>query len=70
MALNKAQLITDLTAIFSNVDSAATPTQKAQQIADAIDSFVKSGSVTSNGQTGPCAVGVPATISNLPGTIS
>lgn len=70
MALNKAQLIIELTAIFSNVDSAATPAQKAEAIADAIDTFVKSGSVTSNGSTGPCAVGVPATITDLPGTIS
>jgi hypothetical protein len=68
--LDKATLITQLTTIFSNLDPNKTPAQVAQDMANAIETFVKSGTVTSNGQTSPTVPGSPATITNLPGTIS
>lgn len=67
--LNKAKLISDLVQIFTNVDPSKTPLQAAQQIADAIEEFVKSGTVVSNGQTSPTVPGAPATITNLQGSI-
>lgn len=70
MALDKATLITTLTTIFTNVDPSKTPAQVASDMADAIETFLKSGTVTSNGETSPTVPGSPATITNLPGTIS
>lgn len=70
MALDKASLISSLTSVFENKDPSITPAQKAEQIADAIEMFVKSGTVTSNGETSPCVPGSPAVISGLNGTIS
>lgn len=70
MALNKAQLTTQLIAIFSDLNPAKTPIQVATQIADAIDDYVKSGSVVSNGVTTPTVPGSPAKINGLEGTIS
>jgi len=45
MALDKATLIIDLTAIFTDTSGTKTATQAAQEIADAIDKYVKTGSV-------------------------
>jgi leucyl aminopeptidase (aminopeptidase T) len=55
MALDKATLTATLTSIFSDV-SAKTPAQKAAEIADAIDLYVKTGTVvgvTAGGATLP-----------------
>lgn len=70
MALDKATLITDLTDYFDDKDPNKTSAQKAQSMADIIEAFVKSGTVTSNGATDPHAPGASATITNLTGTIS
>lgn len=70
MALNKTALISSLTAVLSDKDTSLTPAQKAQQIADAIEAFVKSGTVTSSGQTSNCVPGSPAVITNLEGIIT
>lgn len=45
MALAKAALTSALQSIFEDV-SGKTAAQKAQEIADAIDTFVKTGTVT------------------------
>jgi len=45
MALDKATLVTTLTAIFSDL-TGKTPAQKAQEIADAIDIYVKTATVS------------------------
>lgn len=55
MPLDKATLTTTLTSIFSDV-SAKTPAEKAAEVADAIDLYVKTGSivgVTTGGATLP-----------------
>jgi hypothetical protein len=70
MALNKPQLVTQLAAIYSNVDPTKTPLMVANQMADAIEAYVKSATVTSSGETLPTAPGTPAGITNLQGTIS
>lgn len=56
MSLDKSTLISSLTAIFSDVAAGTTPTQKANSIADAIDTYVKSGTIsfTSGQVTGTC----------------
>lgn len=46
MALDKATLITSLTTAFADVTAGKTPAQAAAQVADAIDVYVKSGTVT------------------------
>lgn len=68
--LDTSTLISTLTNIFSDVNSNSTPASKAQAIANAIDTFVKSGTVTSNGVTSAAVPGAPSTITNLIGTIS
>ena len=45
MALNKAALTASLTAIFSDL-TGKTPAVKAGEVADAIDAFVRTGSVS------------------------
>lgn len=45
MALDKATLITSLTAAFADVTAGKTAAQAATQVADAIDVYVKSGTV-------------------------
>jgi len=55
MALDKATLTATLTTIFSDV-SVKTPAQKAAAVADAIDVYVKTGTVvgvTAGGVTIP-----------------
>ena len=46
MALDKAGLTSALKTIFENVDANSTPAAKAASIADAIDTFVKTGTVS------------------------
>jgi len=70
MALNKAALQASLLTTFTNLSTSKTAADAAQEIADAIDTFVKSGTVTSNGATAPTVPGAPAAITALPGTIS
>lgn len=69
MALNKAQLISDLTSYFNNVDSIATASSKAQGLADILETFVKSGSITvgSLSSTGTGNLGAPVTSTNTTG---
>lgn len=62
MALNKTALQASLLATFSNLDPNKTPAQVAQQIADAVDTFVKSGTVSVTGTTSPTVPGAPATV--------
>jgi hypothetical protein len=45
MALDKATLTATLTSIFEDLDNEATAAEKATAIADAIDVFVRSGTV-------------------------
>lgn len=45
MALNKAGLAAALTVVFSDL-SGKTPAQKATEVADAIDAYVRTGTVT------------------------
>ena len=57
MALNKAQLAADLQAILADGQaSAKTQAEVAQAFADAIDAFVRSGTVTTT-VTGTCSTG-------------
>jgi hypothetical protein len=57
MALNKAQLAADLQAIMADGQAGAkSQAQVAQAIADAIDAFVRSGTVTTT-VTGTCSTG-------------
>ena len=46
MSLNKAQLKAALQAVFEDLDADKTAGQVAQEIADAIDAFVRTGRVT------------------------
>ena len=46
MALNKAQLQTELKSILSNPDTQSNSDLVAEQLATAIDTYVKTGSVT------------------------
>jgi hypothetical protein len=46
MALAKAALVSALTSILGDLDEDATAASKASQLADALDTFVKSGSVS------------------------
>jgi hypothetical protein len=48
MALNKSGLISALTGIFEDLDPSKTAADKAGEIANAIDTFVKSGTVTTS----------------------
>ncbi len=70
MSLDKSGLITALTSIFDDVEPGTTASQKATQIADALDDYVKTaiaqvtiptGTVitTVTGGSGAPAVGVP-----------
>ena len=45
MALDKAGLVADLTAAFSDVTAGKTAADAAVQVADAIEAYVTSGSV-------------------------
>lgn len=67
MALDKASLQATLKAIFEAEGNTADTV--ATQLANAIDTYVKSGTVnvTVTGVTGPCVVGAPATITAQPG---
>jgi hypothetical protein len=67
--LDKATLISDLTTILQNKNPNKTPSQVANELANAIDKFVKSGTVISNGQTANTVPGAPAGIVNLNGEI-
>jgi len=70
MPLNKTALAAALTTIFEDLDTSATATQKASDIADAIDDYVKTGLVTVS-TTGATLIGTPGgplTISAQPGT--
>ena len=46
MALDKAGLISELTTIFGDVDPSSTPATKASAMADAIDEYVKTATVS------------------------
>jgi len=46
MALNKAALTAALISIFEDLDTTKTAADKAGEIADAIDTFVKTATVT------------------------
>lgn len=70
MALNKAGLEARLLATFTNLSTNKTAADAAREIADAIDIFVKSGTVISNGATAPTVSGSPAAITSLPGVIT
>ena len=60
MALNKASLAAELESIFTAGQSGSkTQAQVAQAIADAIDTFVRSGTVTTT-VTGTCSTGAIA----------
>lgn len=64
MALNKSALQTSLESIFNDLNPEKTPADVAQQMADAIDTFVKSGTVstTVTGTTSPAVPGAPSTV--------
>lgn len=64
MALDKLTLKTSLEATFSNLDPSKTPADVAQELADAIELFVKSGTVNTNvtGTTSPTVPGTPAAV--------
>ena len=51
MALDKGGLTEALTAIFEDLDESKTAEQKATEMADAIDAFVKTGDVDTSGTT-------------------
>lgn len=69
MALDKATLTASLTTVFTSLDPNKTPAQVAQQIADAVDIFVKSGTVNVTGTTSPAVPGAPSTVT-ASGTVS
>lgn len=70
MALDKASLVSELTTVFEDVN-AKTAAETAQQIADAIDTFVKTGSVTvASGIPVTTSIGVGTTTGPGTGTIS
>lgn len=48
MPLNKTVLATTLKDIFEDLDADVTAEDKANQIADAVDTFVRSGTVTTS----------------------
>ena len=57
MALNKAQLAAELQTIMADGQAGAkTQAQVAQAVADAIDAFVRSATVTTS-VTGTCSTG-------------
>ena len=56
MPLDKTTLQSQLQAIFEDLDPSKTPEQVAQEMADAIDVFVKSGTVNT-AVTGSCPTG-------------
>ncbi len=62
MAADKATLISDLLAIFNS--SGKTPAEVAADFANAIETYVKSGDVKVNGQTGAGTPGGPLPITN------
>lgn len=66
MALNKTKLISDLTSYFNNVSNTATTSTKAQQLADIIESYVKSGGIKAGTltSTGTGNMGLPVTSNN------
>jgi hypothetical protein len=63
MPLDKPGLIAQLTSIFSDVAPASTPAQKAQAIADAVDLYVKTATVT---VTVPAATFLVAATAGVP----
>ncbi len=46
MALNKAGLISAIQAVLEDLDSGKSAADKATELADAIDTYIKSASVT------------------------
>lgn len=48
MPLDKATLVSSLTTAFADISAGKTPAQAAQQVADAIDIYVKTGQVQIN----------------------
>ncbi len=75
MALDKPTLVSSLTAAFADISAGKTPAQAAQQVADAIDVYVKTGQVQINQAgltTGPLLDSVAApctTAAPITGTI-
>ena len=67
MALDKTSLENTLKALFKGGSNDADTMAKG--IANAIDAFVKSGTVISNGTTDAHTPGASASIKNLQGTI-
>lgn len=69
MALNKTALKAELVAIFSNLDPTKTPAQVAELMADAIDRFVKTGSIKTGtlSSTGTGNMGLPVDSTNNTG---
>jgi len=59
-----ATLSADLLAIFEDLDAATTAAQKAQEIAAAIDAYIRTATVTTTTQTvvGPLSAGLQTTV--------
>lgn len=68
MPLSKPGLIAALTNIFKDVEPDTTPDQKAQQMADAIEAYVKSGTVQTTVTVASVAGVTPGPGASGPGT--
>lgn len=64
MALDKAGLATALTDIFEDLDNGRTSAQRAEAIADAIDTYVKTALATVNVPAGTFLVAATAGVPN------
>lgn len=67
MPLNKDQLITDLTSVFSNLEG-KTAAVKAGEIADAIDKYIKTATVTTTVSVASVSAVTPGAGVSGPGT--
>lgn len=64
MALNKASLTAALTAVFADTSPGVTPAQKADQIATAIDDYVKQAIATVTVPPGTFLIAATAGVPN------
>lgn len=70
MALNKAQLKSDLLAIFTDLSQGKTASAAAEERANAIDAFVRTGEVPAGiPVTGTCPTGGVSGSTSGPGSI-
>lgn len=68
MPLNKPGLVAGLTSLFKDVDPKTTADQKAQQMADAIEAYVKSGTVQTTVTVASVTAVTPGPGASGPGT--